>query len=147
MAPFVAIVISGLLATAIMTLVMYFIHWSRMANGDMIRAIGSFLTKDMKRALPVGTVVHFVLGVVFAFIYFEIFNAFGFESVHTFIAAGLWVGLVQGFIVSFIMIILVAEHHPIESFRKVGFPVALLYFIGHAVYGVSLGYFLQYFLS
>ncbi|NBQ54581.1 MAG: hypothetical protein EBU49_13525, partial [Proteobacteria bacterium] len=36
----------GLLATTVMTTFLYVIHWTGFANGDMVRAIGSSITKS-----------------------------------------------------------------------------------------------------
>lgn len=140
MSYFGGVILSGVLATLAMTLVMYFVQWSKLANGDMIRALGSFFTPDPRKGFFIGLILHYTVGSILAFIYFIMFGIFSPQTETGFLTIGALMGLAHGFVVSFIMIILVAEHHPQERFRKVGFPVALLHIFGHVVYGTTLGY-------
>lgn len=141
MSPFSVIIISGIVATLVMTVLMYAVHWStRMENGDMIRTLGSFLTKSLKNSLAVGAIIHVIAGIIFAFLYYKLFTIMGMSTPLSRMAGGAVIGAGHGFIVSFILIIIVAEHHPIERFRKVGFPVALLYSVAHILYGFILGF-------
>lgn len=134
------VILSGFLATLAMTFVMYFVHWSKLANGDMIRAIGSFFTDNTRKAFLIGLVLHFSVGIIIAFIYAKLFQIFDFKTELGYLTSGSLMGLAHGFIVSIIMVIMVAEHHPMERYRRVGFPVALLHLLAHVVYGVTLGY-------
>lgn len=137
---FFGVILSGFLATLAMTVALYFVHWSKLANGDMIRAIGSFFTNNMRQAFLIGLGLHFSVGIIIAFIYFKLFSIFDFKTEVGYLTGGSLMGLAHGFVVSFIMIIMVAEHHPSERYRRVGFPVALLHMLAHVVYGVTLGY-------
>lgn len=134
------VILSGILATFAMTLAMYFVQWSKLANGDMIRALGSFFTNDPRKGFIIGLILHYTVGSILAFIYFKLFSIFSLQTETGYLGTGALMGLAHGFVVSFIMIILVAEHHPQERYRKVGFPVALLHILGHVVYGTTLGY-------
>jgi hypothetical protein len=40
---------------------------------------------------------------------------------------------------SFILVIAVAEHHPLPEFREAGFTVAVAHVVGHVVYGALVG--------
>ena len=140
----VLIVIAGILATAAMTLTMYLIHSFGLANGDMLRAIGSYVTKRYNKSLGMGLGMHLVAGVVFAVMYFTIWKTFEIYSPRVILLSGSVMGLIHGFIVSFFLVIIVAEHHPLERFRQVGFGVALTHVIGHVVYGLVLGALVGY---
>ena len=48
-------------------------------------------------------------------------------------------GLFHGMVVGFVGVITVAEHHPLEKFKKAGFTVAVAHLFGHIVYGLSIG--------
>lgn len=141
MSPFIAIVLSGIVATVVMTVLMYSVSWStKMANGDMIRTLGSFTTKSLDNALSIGTVIHAIAGISFAFLYYKFFTIMSMDTALSRMVGGAVIGAAHGIVVSIILIIVVAEHHPIERFRKAGFPVALLYLIAHILYGFMLGF-------
>jgi len=42
-------------------------------------------------------------------------------------------------VVSFALVVLVAEHHPLERFQKAGMGVAVAHLLGHLVYGLIIG--------
>ena len=66
---FIAIILAGLLGTTCMTSVMSVIHRSGFANADMVRAIGSMVTRTYENSLMPGILIHFTSGFIFAFIY------------------------------------------------------------------------------
>jgi len=39
----------------------------------------------------------------------------------------------------FLLVVIVAEHHPIEQFHGAGFEVAIAHFVGHVIYGILVG--------
>lgn len=129
---------AGLIATAAMVLVMAAITQFGITNADMVRAIGSLFTRSLDTARTVGSFIHFTAGVVFAFLYILAFQLIGVEGALTMIA-GTVLGFAHGFVMSFILVTSVAEHHPLEQFRKAGFAVAAAHFIGHGVYGFAIG--------
>ena len=53
--------------------------------------------------------------------------------------AGVAAGAVHGYAVFFILIPLLAEHHPIEEVRGIGVGLSALYFLGHIFYGLTVG--------
>jgi hypothetical protein len=49
------------------------------------------------------------------------------------------IGIFHGVVFSFLLVILVAEHHPLEQFREAGSEVAIAHLAGHIIYGLILG--------
>jgi len=131
--------LAGLVGTAGMTLLMRMITKSGLTNADMVRAIGSILTGSLENALIVGTILHINSGIFFAMIYLLIFNWFGITGFLMLTLMGLGLGFLHGFVLSFILVVSVAEHHPMEEFRSAGIAVAVAHLVGHVVYGLLVG--------
>ena len=133
------IILSGILGTSGMSLVMWLITRSGLANADMIRAIGSIYTRSYGNAFIPGIVIHFTAGIVIAFFYAAFLSLFSLSSVGSYIGIGAMVGVFHGLVVSFLLVVLVAEHHPLEQFRKGGSEVAVAHLVGHIIYGLIVG--------
>jgi len=133
------IVIAGLISTILMCLILGAITRLEIANADMIRALGSIYTKDYSNSFKQGFIFMLFSGVFFSFIYYIIINFFvpipGIQTV----LAGLAMGLFHGMVVSLGLVVIVAEHHPLEKFRNAGFSVAGSHLVAHIVYGFSIG--------
>ena len=136
---FLIILATGFIATGLMSLFLEFITKSRLANADMIRAIGSLYTGSYENALVPGLVIQFSSGVIFAFAYFIVMNFFFTPTLASGIVGGLILGLFHGLVVAFALVITVAEHHPIEKFRKAGLTVASSHIAGHVIFGLTVG--------
>lgn len=121
-----------------MTLVMGIIHRSGLAKADMVRAIGSLYTGQIEGSLAPGLIFHFVAGILFAFAYALFIGIFAPGLGLSIIAGGI-VGTFHGMAVCLGLIIVVAEHHPIEDFQHAGVGVAVAHLVGHIVYGVTVG--------
>jgi uncharacterized membrane protein YagU involved in acid resistance len=136
---FMKVVFAGLVGTLGMSLLMWFIHRSGIANADMIRAIGSMFTRSYENAFTPGLTIHFIVGSIIAFFYVLLINLFS-PTTHIYSAlAGAMIGLFHGVAFSFLLVISVAEHHPLEQFREAGFEVAIAHLAGHIVYGLIVG--------
>ena len=48
-------------------------------------------------------------------------------------------GIFHGIVVSMVLVMAVSDSHPLEQFREAGFGVAISHFIGHVVYGLTVG--------
>ncbi|TGL59485.1 hypothetical protein [Leptospira sarikeiensis] len=132
------IFLAGIVGTICMSLSMWSIHSAGTINADMIRAVGSFFTKDMERALVPGIITHIIFGVMFAFPYAFLISL----APHLFIASvvtGGAVGFFHGYLVGFLLVALVARNHPLEQFREAGISVAAAHVFGHLIYGVGVG--------
>jgi hypothetical protein len=74
-------VFAGLLATTVLTLLVSLPRWFGMKNVDMVRALGALVAKDRdpERGLLPGLLMHYALGILFAWLYLAGFRAFGFQ--------------------------------------------------------------------
>lgn len=131
-------VVAGFVATAGMTLVLWSINRSGWANADMVRALGSLVTRSYDSALAAGLVLHFAGGVVFAAVYLHILSVLELASLPGEIFVGGFLGFGQGFIVGW-SIIRFAFRHPVERFQKADYQVAIAHGLGHVVYGMLVG--------
>jgi hypothetical protein len=133
------VILAGAVGTAAMTLLMSFVTKAGLANADMVRAIGSVFTGSLERALLVGATLYTTGGFVFAMLYTIALSLLPVEGFWPIFGFSTLFGFVHGFLVSFFLVVLVAEHHPIERFREAGFGVALAHLLGHVVYGMGVG--------
>ena len=74
---------------------------------------------------------------------FKIFPM-SFEVSIMYVVLGFIVSMMHGLIVSFLLVAIVASHHPVEKYQKAGFGVAVFHFLAHLIYGLVLGIFLLY---
>ena len=72
-------------------------------------------------------------------IYTILFSVLDLQGFYATTGAGLFIGFLHGFILSFILVTSVAEHHPLAEFREAGVGVALSHFLGHIIYGTLVG--------
>lgn len=133
------VIFAGLIATAIMSFLMETMTKSGIADADMVRAVGSIITKSYDESFKTGLVIQFSFGVFFSFIYFLIFGYFVPPNLFIGAFAGFAMGFFHGMVVSLGIIVVVAEHHPVERFRNAGFEVAVGHVGGHIIYGLILG--------
>ena len=131
-------IVAGLAGTALMTLSMTVIHRAGWAKADMIRALGSLVTRSYDRSLVPGILIHFASGSIFAFPYALVLGGLELPSTAAIIGLGALIGFVHGFVMSFILVAAVSEEHPVEQFREAGFEVAAAHVLGHVVYGVGV---------
>jgi hypothetical protein len=133
------VILAGLAGTGAMTLLMSFVTKAGLANADMVRAIGSLFTGSLDRALLVGATLYTMGGLVFAMLYAIALSFFPVQGFWPLFGASALLGFVHGFLMSFFLVVVVAEHHPIERFRDAGFGVALSHLLGHVAYGMGVG--------
>lgn len=142
MATTLIVLTSGLMAALIMAIVGFFLQFLGVHRADMITAVGSIFTRHPRKALGVGWFTHLLLGGIFAFAYAFVWSYFDALSAPGFILLGAVTGFLHGLVVSIMLVIEIAEHHPDPQFRKIGFTIALSYIGTHVVYGLALGYIL-----
>jgi len=136
---FVFTILAGIVGTAGMSLAMWAITKSGVANAGMIRAIGSMFTKSDKGSFGPGLIVHFISGILFGFLYVILISIFAPTSLAAAIGTGAVIGVFHGVAFGFLLVVTVAEHHPLEQFRNAGFEVAIAHFVGHVIYGTLVG--------
>jgi len=132
-------IIAGIVGTSGMTFSMYLMNKTGIANAKMVIAIGSILTKTRENAMRVGLIIHYTSGVFFGMVYTILFYVYGVTGVISTLGIGFFIGCIHGFVMTFILVIAVAEHHPLEEFREAGFAVAFAHFVGHMIYGALVG--------
>ncbi|MFA9408682.1 MAG: hypothetical protein ACERKJ_07575 [Candidatus Dadabacteria bacterium] len=136
---FIFTIVAGLVGTLGMSLAMWLITKSGIANAEMIRAIGSLFTKSYDKSFEPGLIVHLISGILFAFLYVILISIFAPTSLVAAIGAGAMIGVFHGVAFGFLLVVTVAEHHPLEQFRNAGFEVAIAHFVGHVIYGILVG--------
>lgn len=134
----VTMIEAGIIATAGMTALLWLFDKTGKINANMVRAIGSAVTRSAETSLWPGLVIQFVSGILFAFIYMTALNMVQLQGILSLVIAGGVIGFAHGFAFSFVMVIL-AEHHPVEKFQNAGFQVAIVHFLAHIVYGLLVG--------
>lgn len=139
MLPVFQTVLAGILATAAMSGALYAIHWRGLAEADMVRAIGSLITRKEENAMLPGLILHFLSGIVFSFLYVIVWSSLPLEGFVHYVALGVLTGFAHGLVVSFVLVVLVAEHHPVPRFQQAGIEVALAHLAAHVVFGLMVG--------
>lgn len=132
------ILIAGITGTLFMSLVMYFVHAKGWANADMIRAIGSLVTRRYENSIIPGLLLHLTAGCIFAIPYIYVMSQTGMDHPLHLISVGLALGTFHGAAMIFILMAL-AEKHPIAQFRKASVDVAWSHVLGHMAYGTGVG--------
>ncbi len=131
-------IVSGFIATAGITAVLWAINKTGWTNADMVRAVGGLITRSYTNALGVGLVVHFVNGMIIAALYLHIFSILQLPNLPSEAFFGGLIGFGQGLFVAW-AIIRFADRHPVPQFQQADFQVAAAHVIGHIVYGVLMG--------
>jgi uncharacterized membrane protein YagU involved in acid resistance len=131
--------LAGVIGTAGMSIALWGISHTGIANASMIRAIGSLFTRSYEDSFGLGLTVHFIVGIIIAFVYIALISLLAPVSLAGTIAYGGMIGLAHGVAFGFLLVVAVAEHHPLEQFRKAGLEVAIAHLTGHVIYGVLVG--------
>lgn len=132
-------VVSGAAGAVAMYTVMRMINLTGWTQGDMILAVGSLVTKQRQNAFAVGTVIHLVTAVFFAFLYLLALSKLGFMNFPLSFAIGTFFGVLHGIVVSLALVWVVSDQHPLEEFRSVSLPIGIMHFAGHVAFGATVG--------
>jgi hypothetical protein len=132
---------AGFLGTLAMTFVLRRARYLHLPETQMVRAIGSFVTRDYNNALVPGTVIHLFMGTIFAYLYAALLDTIPMEQNHPFfvVISCTFIGFVHGIVVTLFLIIAIAQYHPLEAFRKFQPEDTASHVIGHLVYGLVVG--------
>ena len=134
--------LAGLLGTLAMTLFTVLPVKMGLARVDIIRAVGSYVTKNRETAFVPGLILHFIAGIIFAYIYYAIFAFI--KGIPINALTGLFAGLVHGVVVMLYVVIAVLEHHPNDRYQKRGPMTGLMQLVGHGIFGLVFGLVCQY---
>ena len=133
-------IFAGFVGTLGMTFLMTIIHRVGWANADMIRALGSLVTRKYERSVIPGMTIHLASGILFAFPYAIVMGLVGTPSPGPMAGMGVVIGILHGIVFSFVLVAVVSEQHPVAKFQKAGPEVAVAHIAGHAAYGFLVGF-------
>lgn len=128
--------IAGMVATAGATACVSMFTGFQLSASEMMQAIGSVFTRSLESSLLVGRILHFIAGIGFAMIYIIVMSMFPMGGPLWPIGMGALIGLAHGFALSFVLVVTIAEHHPIPRYRSLGIGMAVAYIMAHVVYGM-----------
>jgi hypothetical protein len=132
-------IVGGVLGGAAMEAVMLMITRADWARFNMIKAVGSLMTRSMDGAFRTGLILHAISAVFFAGVYDFAMVHLGLAQFPRAFFVGIGFGVIHGLIVSLMLVWVVAERHPLEEFQEAGLAVGLTHFAGHVAYGAVVG--------
>ena len=135
---------AGVAGAIAMFVFMELITLSKLANADMVRAVGSLITRKEENSFKVGIILHLTAGVIFSFLYCYILNLLQTNDIVVYTFVGAFGGFTHGLLVSYFILIEGQNRHPVEKFQTAGFEVALAHVVGHVIYGAIVGYSYAY---
>jgi hypothetical protein len=132
-------IVAGFAGIVALELTMWLITRKGWAQGNMIIALGSLLTRSRQNAFVTGALLHLVSGIGFAFLYAIAMGKLGFTHLPASLIAGVVFGSFHGLIVSLMLVWVVAEQHPLEEFTDAGLAVGVSHVAGHVAFGAAVG--------
>jgi len=133
------VISAGIIATTGMTALALSLVKLRTLTISSIQAVGSLVTGTKHVSTPLGFGIHFLVGIIFSFIYFTAFQFIGAKYGFQYLYGGVFFGLLHGIITASLIIVSIGEHHPIHCFRPIGLITAVAYVAAHMFYGFLLG--------
>ena len=130
---------AGVLGALALELTLWLITRSGWAKGNMVVALGSFLTKSRADAWRVGVVVHTTAAVIYAISYTLLMMQVNLTTIPGAFGLGLGIGFVHGMVVSLGLVWVVAEHHPLQEFRDAGLAIGVSHLAAHVAFGGTVG--------
>jgi len=115
---------------------------SRLAEGqevDMVKALGSLFTGNKETATLNGILIHLAAGVGFGLVYGLVFISIGITQFPAVLLIGLGFGLLHGIGMSYVLMLFIADKHPLEEYRSVTLMIGAAHLGGHVVYGGVVG--------
>lgn len=136
---FWSILVAGVIATTAIGLAVSLIHRSKITHRDFLQALGSMVTKQVQGSFFTGLLIHYFMGILFAFIYAYLISLAPIKSISEIIILGVCLGLFHGFGLYMFVAIAVASYHPLKKYKIKSGDVVAAYVLGHVVYGFFLG--------
>ena len=136
---FVAALVAGFFGMLAMELVMWLITRRGWAQGNMIIALGSLVTRKRENAFATGGILHVVAAFFFALLYLLAMRQFGFTQLPGSLFAGICFGLLHGMVVTLALVWIISDQHPLEEFQEAGLAVGVSHIAGHVAYGAIVG--------
>lgn len=132
-------ILAGIVASSVRAVILESISKLRVTHVDMIKAIGSLYHGLYGHVLLRGFGVHYLFGLISAFIYLFLLSVFQPETIGASAAYGALIGFFHGCVVSFTLTVIVDEDHPLPQFRTYGYEVVIYYWVAQVIYGLVLG--------
>jgi len=123
-----------------MSAFLLFPRWFGIGKIDVIPAVGVLVTGRVENAFSVGYIIHFLSGILFAYIYWGVILAMGLPLMWWNFALG---GVIQGVIVMLLVCIAIMEHHPVARYHERGPMTGLSQLLAHILYGIIVGLIVQ----
>jgi uncharacterized membrane protein YagU involved in acid resistance len=129
----------GLVAAFTMNLFMRSVSATFSKRVDMVIALGSYFTGRTDNAANIGTLIHSVTGIIFGILYFLILHAMNALIFPYALFLGIAFGFFHGLIMSYVLMFIASERHPVEAYRKATLEEGMLHLIGHIIFGAVAG--------
>jgi hypothetical protein len=123
---------AGLIGTAVMTALIYAGPIMGMPKMDMIGMLGKMFTGNASVAYPLGTVIHFMMGALFAILYAWLWSLGWGDATWGW---GIVYGLVHGVVAAMVMPMMI-RMHPRPPEMQMGAMGVVGILMGHAVFGL-----------
>ena len=142
-----AAIIAGVVATVVMTIVMYMgrAMMPQQMPMNILHMLGTMMTRSTGPAYVMGTMMHGVMGIVFALIHVAVFVAFGLEAL---LAWGILFGVVHWVIAGMGMGMMSTMHPVIRSgempapgpfVKNLPMMNVMGFLMVHVIYGLVVG--------
>lgn len=132
-------VVAGIFGALVMNLFLRWVSASFEEPVNMVKVLGSYVSGAEANSLRTGSLLHLVLGAGFGVLYCSALVLLHADGLPVALFTGFGFGFAHGLIVSYGLMFLFDEKHPISRYRKSTFSVGVLYLIAHVIYGGSVG--------
>lgn len=132
--------LGGLLGTLTMTFFLLLPTWLGLGHVDVVRAVGALITKKIHKAFLPGLIIHFLSGIIFAYIYYLLLSL---SHIPFNALTGLLMGTLHGVVVMLLVSIIIMEHHPIAYYHTRGPMTGFAQLLAHMLYGLIVGIVMQ----
>ena len=136
---FIASIAAGIFGSSLMMAFLYLCKRMGVTNANIFTAMGSLFTPYLDSARNLGWLLHGFLGILFAILYVLALVIWNIPGVFLCSIVGATIGWLHGLVFSLLLIDWVAEHHPMEDYRKSGMMVAGIHWAAHVLYGGLVG--------
>ena len=138
--------VAGIAGTLIMTFFLRRARFLHLPETQMVRAIGAMITRREENSFMPGAIAHTLAGIAIAYGYAFFLSTLPTQSGGLLVLAAVCglMGLVHGMIVTLGLVIMVAQYHPVERFRRLTPEDTAAHVIAHVFYGLTVGLALSY---
>ena len=132
----------GLIATAVMTILLYGVGQSGVNSVAFVKAIGSAIPTTSGGSQVPGALVYIAAGLLFGVVYLALGRniAYNFEylEIQPLLGLGALVGIARGLAVSIVLGVMAFNQDPLAHAIGSGFWVGLWHVVGSVAYGLTL---------